>query len=325
MESFVLYLRRAQLQASTITQYISHLSQFLKLRGIEVVLRGSLVAVALQASVQQDVRARPKRLKEKIPIVCVLMSLIFRDIDTTFVSDRRARVTLSAVIAMAYGLCCRIHEVLYAGRRVNRQGQPLIDHAIRSPHLSFSFRDDRQIYPASVPSDFPPGQRPIQMTCFHDSLKNWQGGSGTRAVAANPSGVPFCLVQRVFDYVVAYPPPHKGHLFPDVHATTVSTIIKRVAESQQLDSSRACPHAMRVGSETMVTALRHAAPAVSSAQEQEHGMWRSAQGLRPYQRSALSSGAELSMALYDEGFMTLEYLRWYYMSEAIPTANDDRA
>ena len=325
MEGFVLYLRRTRLQASTITQYISHLSQFLKLRGIEVTLRGNLVGVALQASVRQDVRARPKRLQEKIPIVCALMTLILADIDKTFASTEQVRLSVSAVVAVAYGRCCRIHEVLYAGRRVNKHGQPLIDHAVRAPHLAFSFKNDRRIYPASAPSDFPPGQRPYQMTCFHDSLKNWQGGSGTRAVAANPSGVPFCLVQRVFDYVVAHPPPPKGHLFPGTQVTTISMIIKRVVESQQLDGSRACPHAMRVGSETMVTALRHAAPAVSSAQEQEHGMWHSAQGLRPYQRSALSSGAELSMALYDEDFMTLEYLRWYYMSEAIPTANDDRA
>ena len=325
IEGFVLHLRRVPLQAATITQYISHLNQFLKLRDIEVALRGTQVQVTLQAAARQDVRACPKRLREKIPVVCSLMDLVFKDIQSTYAFDTHLRLTLSAVVATAYGLCCRIHEILYAGERRNKLGQLLPDHAVRSPHLSFSFPGDRRIYPASAPEDFPVGKRPYQFTCFHDSLKNWQGGSGTRAVAVNPSGVPFCLVQHVFDYVVAYPPPPRGHLFPETRDAVISMIVKRVVESQGLDGSRACPHAMRVGSETMVTALRHAAPGVSATQEQEHGMWRSAQGLRPYQRSALSSGAELSAALYDIEFMTVEYLRWYYMSEAIPSAIDTRA
>ena len=325
IECFVMHLRRVPLAANTITQYISHVNEYLKLRDIEVELRGVQVRVALQCSQRQDIRACPKRLREKIPIVASLIALILQDIDERYASDPRARFTLSAVVATAYGLCCRIGEILYGGVRHSREGQLITDHAIRTPHLSFSFLNDRAVYPASNPAAFPPGQRPYQFTGFHDSLKNWASGTGTRAVGANPSGVPFCLVQRLFDYVVAFPPPPKGHLFPSTRDTEVSVIVKRVVDSQQLDGSRACPHAMRVGSETMVSALRHAAPAVSAAQEQEHGMWRSAQGLRPYQRSALSSGAELSSALYDVNFMTVEYLRWYYMSEAIVTAIDDQA
>ena len=72
----------------------------------------------------------------------------------------------------------------------------------------------------------------------------------------------------------------------------------------------------------MVQALRHSAKGVTAAQEQEHGMWRSAQGLKPYSRTAFASGSETSSALYDVHYMPIDYLLWYYMSPAIAVADD---
>lgn len=43
-------------------------------------------------------------------------------------------------------------------------------------------------------------------------------------------------------------------------------------------------------------------------------MWRSAQGLRPYARASMLTGIETSFALYDMLYMTIDYLKWFYMS-----------
>ena len=109
---------------------------------------------------------------------------------------------------------------------------------------------------------------------------------------------------------------------PHLRADTVSKVIKRVFASVGLDGSRGCPHAMRTGSLSMIQALRHSVRGVTAAQEQEHGMWRSAQGLKPYRRTAFASGSETSSALYDVSYMPIDYLLWYYMSPAIAVAID---
>ena len=322
IEHFALHLRRLNAKATTISQYVSHVTEYLRLHGCDAQLRGVSLAVTLQCARNQDARLRPQRLTQKIPIVWPIMLLIFHDLDETYRHDEPARLLYSAIVATAYGMCCRIHEIIPARTALNRLGQSLPDHAIMSPHVVFSFPNDPQIYRASAPALFPRDRRPYQYTGFHDSLKNSAGGSGTRAVAANPRTGSPCLVQRLFDYVVHHPPPPAGHLFPRANYDVVSTVVKRVALAQGLDSSRVCPHAMRVGSVTMLSALRHMAQTSSPGAELEHGMWRSAQGLRPYLRSALNSGAQTSLTLYDPLFMTVEYLQWYYMSEAIHSAAD---
>ena len=319
MEAFVLHLRRTGKKATTISQYISHLNEYLLVRYVKVELRGDQIATVLQCARRQDDLLRPARLSQKIPISAALMVLIFRDIDRHFVLDPRH---ISACCCVAYGLCCRIHEVLFDGRTVDIDGLPIQDHAVKTPHLSFKFPGDPRLYKASAPADFPPGRRPSSFACFHDSLKNDTGGSGTRCVAANPSGRPFDLVGRVFDYVVACRPPPGGHLFPHLRADSVSKVIKRVFASVGLDGSRGCPHAMRTGSLSMVQALRHSSLGVTAEQEQEHGMWRSAQGLKPYRRTAFASGSETSSALYDVSYMPVDYLVWFYMSPAIAVADD---
>ena len=225
LEAFVLHLRREGRAATTITQYISHLNQFLLMRYVHVELRGEQVSVALQCARRQDDLVKPARLSQKIPISAALMVLIFRDIDANHLLDPRRRLLLGACVAVAYGICCRIHEVLFDGRVTDKDGLPIQDHSVKTPHLSFMFPGDAHLYKADAPSKFPPGRRPSSFACFHDSLKNDTGGSGTRCVAANPSGTPFDLVGRVFCTSTTCPPsplPHAVTSFPHC-ALTLST------------------------------------------------------------------------------------------------------
>ena len=314
-------LRRQDIKAGTITSYISHVNEFLSVRGIAVSLRSDLAGVFLQCAKRQDRSVAPLRLTQKIPISAPVLLLIFVDI-TRHSKDIRSRDECLACCAVAYGLCCRIHEVLPDRKTRDLDGLPIPDHSIMTAHLSFTFPGDHRVYPASRPDDFPPGTIPSSFTGFHDSLKNMPGGSGTRAVAANPHIFPFCLVRIVYHYVCTYRPPATGHLFPTVKSSGVSVHIKRALNSVGLDGSRGCPHAMRVGSETMVQALRYSRKGLTAEQEQHHGMWRSAQGLQPYARASMLTGSETSFALYDMLYMTIEYLKWFYMSPAIPVAID---
>lgn len=318
----MLHLRRLHLQQTTITQYVSHLRQYLLVRGISVTLRSDQCQVLLACATRQDRAVLPLRLTQKIPTSCAVMHLVFLRIDRLHCDNLKLRHSHGAACAVASGLCCRIHEVLPDGRLMDADGLVIADHAIMTAHVAFRFAGDGRIYPASEPDSFPVGRHPVAFAGFHDSLKNWVGGSGTRQVAANPRCYPFCYVRRLFDYVVFCRPPPGGHLFPCVRAAAVGRHIKAVFDSVGLDGARGCCHAMRVGSESMAQALRYSAPGVTAAQEQDHGMWRSEQGLRPYKRSAFETGSDLSLALYDVQFMSINYLRWYYMSPAIEIAAD---
>jgi len=322
IECFIVFMVNDGYKPSTITQYISHLAEYLKVRGIETTLRGEGCAVLLQCARRKDQQVQPLRLRQSIPISCALMVLVLARIDRSYPGDahRAARLQIKACCAFAYGLCCRIHEVLFDGKKTDKDGFAIQDHAARSAHCAFQFAGSSKLYPANNPAAFPPNQRPISFAGFHDSLKNWAGGGPSRNVAANARVYPFCCPGLLYDYVVAYPPPANGHLFPGLKAATVSREIKPTLESVGLPGDRGCPHGMRIGSESMALAARHMAPAVSESQAQEHGLWRSAQGLRPYARSAFASGGELSAFLYDMNYMPIDYLQWYYTSPAIKVA-----
>ena len=326
MEGFVLWMRRANRAPATITQYVSHVSEYLKVRGIPTPLRGVGMAVLLECITRQETSAAPARLTQKIPVTCALMLLILRRCDDAHAGDTLAqckkRAMAKAVCAFTYGMCLRIHEVLSDGRTVDRDGLAIADHAVRTAHVGFMFAGDPTLYPATDPAAFPVAKRPTAFAAFHDSCKNWASGTGTRNVRANPLPFPFCCVGLVFDYVVAFPPPRGGHLFPGLRDTVVSALVKWALDSVGLDGARGCCHAIRVGSESMAIAMRHSVTTVSGAQAQEHGLWRSEQGLKPYARASFGSGGDLSAALYDISYMPIDYLLWYYMSPAIKVADN---
>ena len=326
MEGFVVWLRRADMAPATITQYLSHVTEYLKVRGISAPVRSVGTAVLLECVRRQVQAVAPSRLTDKIPVTCALMLLMLNRCEFTHagvsVAKAKPRAMLKAACALTYGMCLRIHEVLSDGRTRDKDGLPIADHAVKAAHVGFMFTGDGRLYPASNPSGFPAGRRPVSMAGFHDSTKNWAGGTGSRNVRANPLPSPFCCVALVFDYVVAYPPPPNGHLFPGLRDAPVSALVKWAMQSVGLDGTRGCCHAIRVGSLSMAIAMRHSAPTSTDAQAQEHGLWRSEQGIQPYARGSFGSGGELSAALYDVSYMPIDYLRWYYMSPAIKVADN---
>ena len=256
IECFILELRRQDLNATTITGYISHISEYLKIRGVEVTIRSDLSGALRTCFRRQDQLVAPLRLPEKIPIPAPVLLLIFEDIKI-HATDARTRDETLAICAIAYGLCLRIHEAIPDGRTTDTDGLPMVDHSIMTPHLSFTFADDYRVYKASRPEDFPVGKFPQSFSAYHDSLKNMPGGTGTRSVGANPNVYSFGLVEIVYHYVCTYRPPPEGHLFPNVKSVAVNAYIKRTFNSVGLDGSRGCPHAMRVGSESMIRALQY--------------------------------------------------------------------
>jgi hypothetical protein len=268
----------------------------------------------------------PTRLTEKIPVTCACILLMLNRCDTLHAGDapaaRKQRLMLKAACAVVYGMCLRIHEALSDGRTVVKDGLPIVDHALKTAHVAFQFDGYANLFPATDPSKFPVDRRPRSFAGFHDSTKNWTGGTGTRNVRANPLPFPFCCVGLLFDYVVAYPPPPRGHLFPGLKDRAVNALVKYAFESVGLTASRGCCHAIRVGSESMALAKRHSAQAVTDAQAQEHGLWRTQQGIAPYARGSFGSGGDLSEALYDISYMPIDYLLWYYQSPAIKVADN---
>jgi hypothetical protein len=48
--------------------------------------------------------------------------------------------------------------------------------------------------------------------------------------------------------------------------------------------------------------------------KQAHGHWLSTNGHQPYDNTGIAHASRVAHAIYDEQFMSFEFVRWYYMS-----------
>ena len=167
----------------------------------------------------------------------------------------------------------------------------------------------------------PPGWVVASIDTLHDSSKNTlQRGSQHRGAHSNPRAdkLPFCVVSLVMDYVETFPPPGDGAFFPSILASDVSAVLRATAFVDHLDPNRLSARSLRSGSVTMLRNLKNQLLAEQDLVSiRDHGNWAGDIGSQAYAQASPDAQRLLVPAsLYNCGFMTTAYLRWFYMTPA---------
>ena len=200
-----------------------------------------------------DVKGRPKRLREKIPLTYALACRLMQLVDVAFqgASNCHRRRGLCAAIALALGLSLRPGEYL------NQGGTPVpLDKQVNSSSCFFNFGKggDLPVYICD-PHLYPPGESPTSFMCMSGHFKNDpEGDNGPRAVAEPPSPPGpgrFSCVAVLFEFWKDYPPLHNTYALSvngvRVLWTDLRMLMHMLAVEQGLDPLRTVPHSLRSG------------------------------------------------------------------------------
>ena len=319
-----LYLRSTRgVKAVTINQYISHCQTGLGEVGYTHAkdLRSPLLSTLLRGWMREDIRCLPKRLSMSIPATASVMQVFFRTVDEMHAGDDRRRLEIKACAALTYYLALRPTEGA-AGSRFLRDSDAddLSEdaHHLRTCKVAMRYADGGDFLPIG-PSL--PGRLVSSIDILQDTSKNTlQRGSQHRGAHVNPRAdkLPFCVVALVMAYVDAYPPSREGAFFPTILSSDVSVALRATALAERLDPARLSARSLRSGSVTMLRNLKNQLLAEQDLVAiRDHGNWAGDVGSQIYAHASPDAQRLLVPAsLYDCGFMTTAYLRWFYMTPA---------
>lgn len=322
-QQFALYLRHQRnIQSNTIDQYLSHVATSLHEThwyGADHVRSPPLTRL-LFGWHRQDVTKLPSRLSSNIPATAPVMKVFFHVADALHNNNPRKLAELKACAAATYYMALRAAEGASRNTKPSDCPDSPDTHHLMTSKAHFRFPNDDAFYPAHADTRFPPGATPITFDILMDNHKTaLQRGSAHKSAHRNPNPTgSFDVVDLLWDYVTKYPPPSDGKFFPTITTQDLTDTMQATARhpSVQLDPTRLTARCMRSGSVSM---LRNMKNKMINQQELEHirdhGSWLGDTGSRIY--SHASPDAEkllVAPSLYDCGFMTLHYLRWFYMT-----------
>lgn len=319
-----MFLRSTRgVKAVTINQYISHCQTGLREVGYLHAshLRSPLLSTLIRGWLREDIRRLPKRLSMSIPATASVMQTAFRMADQLHASNDRMRREVKACAALTYYMALRPSEGA-AKSYLSRESDPdeLTEdaHHLRTAKVAMRYQDNPQFVPIGPRS---PGHTVVSIDILQDTSKNTlQRGSQHRGAHANPRAdkLPFCVVGLVMEYVEAYPPPAQGAFFPTILASDVTAVLRATALAEGLDPARLSARSLRSGSATMMRNLKNQLLAEQDLVAiRDHGNWAGDIGSQIYAHASPDAQRLLVPAsLYDCGFMTTAYLRWFYMTPA---------
>jgi len=261
----------------------------------------------------------PARLTQKIPatycVICRAITFI-----PTFYADRNKQLEVTAIGLLTYALIMRSNEG--AGKQLANLGEDVeqSSHALHSNLVAFKFGTDA-FYPCTEPSTFPSDQQPTSVEVLLASGKvissthKKKRGESHKAAHRNPHPDRPCAVLATWLYVLANPRT-PGSRFFSLPSSSFGQCLRRAATSEGLDPKRLNMSSIRPGATTMVTNLtNHNISSQSRDAVQAVGGWHSDVGNHIYAHNGGSELAALTTpTLYDDGYMTIPYLRWYYMT-----------
>ena len=333
------YLRETRhIKADTINQYISHMSTLLSMKNWVFAphIRSLILARMLRGWARIDILRHPLRLTCHIPATLPVMAHFMTVADKVYQLDPRTCSAVKASAAVQYACAFRANEAspkeatkaakkaakLAASNDDPDDEEPDVTHHLKAAHCSFRFAHDPHYYPAHAGTIFPAGKSPTSFEILQATHKTSQyRGESHRSVSPNPNagGLPFCALRLLWSYVQNFPPPSNGAFFHDLSSSHTTKIMKLTATALQLDDKRMSCRAIRSGSVTMLRNLRNKLVEREELEAiRDHGNWSSDTGERIYAHDNPENRKLLVAAsLYDCGFMTVDYLRWYYMSPAV--------
>ena len=325
-QTFATYLRKTRgIKSVTIDQYISHCKTTLtecSWHGAPYI-RSPLLNKALTGWHRNDIRRNPLRLSSSIPATCAVMAVFFRVAAAHHRLNPRKSAEVQACAAATYYIALRAAEGA-ASSSTARDG-PRDDspdaHHIPAHHAFFRFKNDDRFYPAVAGTVFPPGQTPTNFDILQDTSKtSLARGSAHRGAHRNPrpDGQPFDVVLILWHYVTNFPPPANGAFFPTILSADLTTIMQLTAvhPEVQLDPRRLTARCMRSGSATMLRNMKNNLIHQRDLEHiRDHGNWAGDVGAQIYAHANPDAERLLvAPSLYDCGFMTIHYLRWFYMT-----------
>ena len=319
--NWILFTRinRKPIKSVTINQYLSAVITGLKkLRtasALQSHLRTPFTGMLFKALSHTDRLLCPKRLSESIPATCQIVALALREIERQYESTNASLcLEISALLLLTYFVALRAEE----GSSSGYSDDP--GHSINSDTVAVQFEGHPHLYPVTNTEAFPIGGVPISIDFLQDSAKcvTSRRGSAHRSAARNPDGPdkPFCVVSVLFRYIMNNPPAPGSKFFPTARSHHVTPVLKTVARNTKLDEHRMSIKSLRSGSATMVASMKkNIITPEERARIGAHGQWESEVGRHIYVHSAADKhSAAVAPSLYDEGYMTIPYLIWYYMT-----------
>ena len=320
--TFASYLRDTRLvKSNTIDQYISHCKTTLtecRWHGAPYI-RSPDLTKALYGWHRDDIKANPLRLSSSIPATCAVMDVFFKVATAYYHDNPRKCAEIKACAAATYYLALRAAE----GASASASARELSDdaHHIAADKAFFRFPNSTVFYPAVAGTTFPPGETPMFFDFLQDTSKtSLARGSAHRSAHRNPrrDGQPFDVVLLIWQYVTTYPPQQHGAFFPTIVSADLTHIMKLTANHPdvQLDAKRLTARCMRSGSATMLRNMKNNLIHQRDLEHiRDHGNWAGDVGADIYAHANPDAERRLiAPSLYDCGYMTINYLRWFYMT-----------
>jgi hypothetical protein len=208
---------------------------------------------------------------------------------------------LRCALALGYGLSLRPGEYLFTG-----WDRPLIATCCTS-HAYFIWDD---VFYSICDYASAPQRVPDAFVVYIDSFKNDGSGrnGGPRAIGSDFTAK-INLVEVIYDHCNAFPPPrnvpmlatHTEHL----KSRTLNSVLKVVAQRQNLDPERLVPYSLRSG---VLTQIEDASDETKMMQ----GYWTSAQGMKVYSRMSLTHAKSIAKRIHDETRYPISYSQNFY-------------
>jgi hypothetical protein len=319
-----MYLRvTRQIQSSTINQYVSHCVTGLGEIGWSnaVHIRSPLLAKLLQGWFREDIEANPQRLTSSIPATADVMRVFFIVAKILFHDNPRKLAEVCACGALTYYMALRANEGAAKSVSARDDAETPDSHHLHTRHVFLRFNGSTEFFPTCVGTVYPPNQIPSSVDVIQDSTKNTlQRGSQHRGAHHNPrtDKLPFDVVDIVWAYVSAFPPPPSGAFFPSITSADLTYTMQQTAihPDVQLDPTRLTARCLRPGSATMMRNMKNQLVQQEDLLRiRDHGQWAGNVGAHVYAHQSPDSEKILvAPSLYDSGFMSIMYLRWFYMT-----------
>jgi len=292
-------------------------------------IRSPVLKMMLKGYRREDILACPKRLSCSIPATAAVMAEFFITARQVYSTQPHTLSEVSCAAALTYYMSLRANEG--AAKTVAMRNNSDVDHdAEESPdtedghhllakHVFLRFKDDPKFYPAVQGTIFPLGQTPIYLDVIQDSTKTSMArGSQHRSAHPNPNPdkSPFCVIAIAWEYITNFPPPANGAFFPTTLSSHTTTIMHLTADRVGLDRARLSARCVRSGSVSMMRNMKHhLIEAQELIQIRDHGRWAGDTGSHVYaHQNPDAQRLLIAPSLYDSGFMTIAYLRWFYMT-----------
>ena len=303
--------------ASTLASYLSHMSTLLTEQGWPFAhcVHSTLLTRLMSGWKREDILNHPARLTAQIPATCAVMAHFLQVAARLYAGNPIMILEVQSCGALMYYAALRAAEGPAASVSAR---DDVTSHHIRADSVYVRFPGHPSTFhPVVRGSVFPQGQKPSSFDFFQDHSKNMVRGAGQISIHPNPNPEkkPFCAVALLWRYVTTCPPPPGGAFFPNILSGHITTVMHATATDLSLDPSRMSARAIRPGSASMIRSLKS-----NLVQQSEldsiaaHGRWLCDMSGTYSHDCADSRQRLIAPSLYNDSFMSIKYLVWYYMT-----------